>query len=69
MSATEEKVGKTEMVTNVQGQKSWNKAKARARKKTKVELVARIREDHLVFLVAEIIYCGSARSGRGFARL
>ena len=45
------------------------KAKAKAREKAKVELVVRIREDCIAFLVVEIMYCRSVRSGRNIVRL
>ena len=69
VAAGEEKARKFEMMANIQGQKIGIKAKARARGNAKVELAVEIREDHVAFLVVEIIYYGSARNGRNFVIL
>ena len=69
VSATEEKAGKLKWWPTCKAKRIEIKAKARARGKSKVELVVKIMEDHVPFLVVEIIYCASARSGSNFARL
>ena len=65
--ATEQRIGGAKTVANMQDQQNWNRGRNKRIGRAKVELVARVKDVHVVSFEGVAIYYENASNGNNFA--